>query len=153
MKKQVLIASAIVLCSFAIGAVEGVAQQIFNQFRQPELIVGLPYRDIDNCNTARLNKTIIQPTQFVLPPTFVNDLDDGYAFVQFPSGIVYNYNGRNYTGVYVSVNGFITFDNTKLVPAKQSQGLFINSSSYPDNVIAPFWGDHRIRTSSDISLG
>lgn len=153
MKKQVLIATAIVLCSFAIGAVEGVAQQIFNQFRQPELIVGLPYRDIDNCNTSRLNKTIIQPSQFVLPPTFVNDPDDGYAFVQFPSGIVYNYNGRNYTGVYVSVNGFITFDNTKLVPAKQSQGLFINSSSYPDNVIAPFWGDHRIRTSTDISLG
>ena len=55
MKKQVLIASAIVLCSFAIGAVEGVAQQIFNQFRQPKLVVGLPYRDIDACPTSSLN--------------------------------------------------------------------------------------------------
>lgn len=142
-----------VLCTFAIGAVEGVAQQIFNQFRQPQLVVGLPYRDIDACTASRTNKTIISPAQFTLPPTFVNDLDDGYSFVQFPSGVVYNYNGRNYTGVYVSVNGFITFDNIKLVPAKQSQGLFINSSSYPDNVIAPFWGDHRIRTNADIAAG
>jgi len=153
MKKQVLIATAILLCSFAIGAVDGVAQQIFNQFRQPQLIVGLPYRDIDACTASRTSKVIISPAQFTLPPTFVNDLDDGYSFVQFPSGVVYNYNGRSYTGVYVSVNGFLTFDNTKLVPAKQSQGLFINSSSYPDNVIAPFWGDHRIRTSADISFG
>ena len=153
MKKQVLIASAIVLCSFAIGAVDGMAQQIFNQFRQPELVVGLPYRDIDACPQSRLNKRVIAPSQFTLPPTFVNDLDDGYAYIQFPSGVVYNYNGANYGGIYVSINGFATFDNTKLVPAKQSQGLFINSSSYPDNVIAPYWGDHRFRTAADIIGG
>jgi len=153
MKKQVLIASAIVLCSFAIGAVDGMAQQIFNQFRQPELVVRLPYRDIDACPQSRLNKRVVAPSQFTLPPTFVNDLDDGYAYIQFPSGVVYNYNGANYGGIYVSINGFATFDNTKLVPAKQSQGLFINSSSYPDNVIAPFWGDHRFRTANDIVGG
>ncbi|MCX6140897.1 MAG: T9SS type A sorting domain-containing protein [Candidatus Kapabacteria bacterium] len=153
MKKQVFIAAAIVLCSFAIGAVDGMAQQIFNQFQQPELVVGLPYRDINNCTTSLLNKTILSPSQFVLAPTFVNDLDDGYAVVQFPSGVVYNFNGRNYTSVYVSINGFLTFQNTKLVPAKASQGLFINSSSFPDNVIAPFWGDHRLRTSADIGAG
>jgi hypothetical protein len=153
MKKQVLIASAIVLCSFAIGAVEGVAQQIFNQFRQPKLVVGLPYRDIDACPTSSLNKTIIPPSQFTLPPTYVNDLDDGYAYIQFPNGETYNYNGRLYSGVYVSINGFLTFDNTKLVPAKQSIGLFINSSSYPDNVVSPYWGDHRFRTATDIAQG
>lgn len=153
MKKQVLIASAIVLCSFAIGAVEGVAQQIFNQFRQPKLVVGLPYRDIDACPTSSLNKTVIAPSQFTLPPTFVNDLDDGYAYIQFPNGDTYNYNGRVYSGVYVSINGFLTFDNTKLVPAKQPIGLFINSSSYPDNVVSPYWGDHRFRTAGDIAQG
>jgi len=153
MKKQVLIASAIVLCSFAIGAVDGVAQQIFNQFRQPKLVVGLPYRDIDACPTSSLNKTLISPAQFTLPPTYVNDLDDGYAYIQFPNGETYNYNGRLYSGVYVSINGFLTFDNTKLVPAKQPIGLFINSSSYPDNVIAPYWGDHRLRTSADAING
>ncbi len=151
MKKQVLIASAIVLCSFAIGAVEGVAQQIFNQFRQPQLVTGLPYRDLDACTAA--SPTTISPLDFTLPPTNVNDLDDGYAYIQFPAGVVYNYNGTLYSGVYVSINGFLTFDNTKRVAAKNPIGLFINSSSYPDNAVAPFWGDHRFRTSADIALG
>jgi len=153
MKKQVFIAAAIVLCSIAIGAVDGMAQQIFNQFHQPELVVGLPYRDINSCPTSLLNKTVLAPSQFVIAPTFVNDLDEGYAFIQFPSGVSYNYNGRLYTGVFVSINGFLTFDNTRLVSAKQPQGLFTNSSSYPNNVIAPYWGDHRIRTGSEISSG
>ncbi|MBU3678764.1 MAG: T9SS type A sorting domain-containing protein [Candidatus Kapabacteria bacterium] len=151
MKKQVLIASAIVLCSFAIGSVEGVAQQIFNQFRQPQLVTGLPYKDLDLCTAA--NPTTIPPQDFTLPPTNVNDLDDGYAYIAFPAGVVYNYNGTLYSGVYVSINGFLTFDNTKRVAAKNPIGLFINSSSYPDNAVAPFWGDHRFRTSADISLG
>lgn len=151
MKKQVLIASAIVLCSFAIGAVEGVAQQIFNQFRQPQLVVGFPYRDLDNC--PGVSATTISPASFTLPPTNVNDLDDGYAFIQFPAGVVYNYNGTLYSGVYVSINGFLTFERTKLVSAKNPIGLFINSSSYPDNVLAPFWGDHRFRTAADVAGG
>lgn len=151
MKKQVLIASAIVLCSFAIGAVESVAQQIFNQFRQPQLVVGLPYRDLDACVGA--NPQTIAPQDFTLPPTNVNDLDDGYAYIQFPAGVVYNYNGTLYSGVYVSINGFLTFDNTKRVAAKNPIGLFINSSSYPDNAVAPFWGDHRYRTAADIAGG
>ncbi len=153
MKKQVLVALAIVLCSIAFGAVDGVAQQIFNQFRQPELVVGRPYRDVDICPVSRSNKNIIPASSFVLAPTNVNDLDDGYAFVQFPSGFQLNYNGAIYNGVYVSVNGFATFDATKLVPAKQSIGLFLNSASYPDNVVAPFWGDHRLRTNLDIING
>lgn len=153
MKKQVLVALAIVLCSIAFGAVDGVAQQIFNQFRQPELVVGRPYRDVDICPVSRSNKNIIPASSFVLAPTNVNDLDDGYAFVQFPSGFQLYYNGTIYNGVYVSVNGFATFDATKLVPAKQSIGLFLNSASYPDNVVAPFWGDHRLRTNLDIING
>lgn len=153
MKKQVFVAGAMVLCSIAFGAVEGVAQQIFNQFRQPELVVGRPYRDLDACDSSRLKKNILPPSAFVLPPTNANDLDDGYAYIAFPAGVRFNFNGRTFTGIYVSVNGFATFDGTKLVPAKQSQGLFTNSSSYPDNVIAPFWGDHRIRTNTNIAAG
>jgi len=153
MKKQVLVAIAIVLCSIAFGTVDSVAQQIFNQFRQPELVVGRPYRDVDICPVSRSNKTIIPASSFVLAPTNVNDVDDGYAYVQFPSGFQLNYNGAIYTGIYVSVNGFATFDATKLVSAKQSIGLFLNSASYPDNVVAPFWGDHRLRTNLDIING
>lgn len=153
MKRQVFIAAAVVLCSIVIGAVEGLAQQIFNQFGQPELVVGRPYRDLNMCPASLLAKNILPASAFVLPPTNTNDLDDGYATVNIPSPDVFNYNGQVFSRFYVSVNGFITFDGTKLVPAKQSSGLFINSASYPDNVVAPFWGDHRLRTNANIAAG
>lgn len=153
MKRQVFIAVAMVLCSLVIGAVEGQAQQIFNQFRQPELVVGRPYRDLDMCPGSIAAKNVLPTSAFVLPPTNTNDLDDGYATVNLPNGVVFNYNGQNYNRFFVSVNGFITFDGTKLVPAKQSVGLFVNSASYPDNVVSPFWGDHRLRTNANIAAG
>ncbi|NQW30576.1 MAG: T9SS type A sorting domain-containing protein [Ignavibacteria bacterium] len=153
MKRQIFIATAVVLCSVAFGSVDGLAQQIFNQFRQPQLLVGRPYRDLDACAASLVAKRVISNASFVLPPTNAPDLDDGYAFVAFPGGFQFNFNGRIFTGMYVSVNGFITFDGAKLLPAKQAQGLFINSSSYPDNVIAPFWGDHKIRKSLDVING
>jgi hypothetical protein len=157
MKRQVLVASALVLCSIAFGAMDGMAQQIFNQFRQPTLEVGRPYRDIDVCTISRLNKQVLGPASFTLPPTNVNDLDDGYAYIAFPPQFRFNFNGIAHTGIYVSVNGFAVFPAstgaTKLVPAKQSVGLFTNSASYPDNVLAPFWGDHYYRTSADFGQG
>lgn len=153
MKRQVIIAGAVVLCSIAFGAVEGVAQQIFNQFRQPELVVGRPYRDINDCDVARLNKNILPATSFVLPPTNVVNRDDGYARIQFPAGFRFNFGGQVFDHIFVSVNGFATFDGTKLVPAKESAGLFTNSSSYPDNVIAPFWGNHYYRSAADVGAG
>ena len=152
MKRQVFIAAAMVLCLIAVGTVEGLAQQIFNQFRQPELVVGRPYRDLNNCPPAS-NFNVLPANSFVLPPTNVVNLDDGYSYFAFPNGFTFRYNGQDYTGIYVSVNGFATFDGTKLVPAKQGNGLFVNSASFPDNVIAPFWGDHRIRTNADIAAG
>jgi hypothetical protein len=157
MKRQVLVASALVLCSIAFGAMDGMAQQIFNQFRQPTLEVGRPYRDIDVCTISRLNKQVLGPASFTLPPTNVNDLDDGYAYIAFPPQFRFNFNGIAHTGIYVSVNGFAVFPAstgaTKLVPAKQSVGLFTNSASYPDNVLAPFWGDHYYRTPADFGQG
>lgn len=152
MKKQVLIASAVVLCSIAFGSVASMAQQITNQFRQPVLVVGFPYRDIDACAAAAANKVVLDPSTFTLPPG-ANDLDDGYSYVPFPSDFNFTYNGQLRSGIWVSVNGFATFEGTKLVPAKQSIGLFTNSASYPDNVVAPFWGDHRLRTNADVSNG
>ncbi|MBU3740755.1 MAG: T9SS type A sorting domain-containing protein [Candidatus Kapabacteria bacterium] len=157
MKRQVLVATALVLCSIAFGAMDGVAQQIFNQFRQPTLEVGRPYNDIDVCTISRLNKQVLGPAQFTLPPTNVNDLDDGYSYIAFPPNFRFNFNGIAHQGIYVSVNGFAVFPAstgaTKLVPAKQSAGLFTNSASFPDNVLAPFWGDHRYRVAADIAQG
>lgn len=153
MKRQVLAATALVLSSLVMGTVDGVGQQIFNQFRQPTLEVGRPYRDLDFCPQTRAAKTVITPNQFTLPPTNVNDLDDGYSRIQFPASFRFNFNGVVNSSVNVSINGFLTFDNTKLTPAKQASGLFTNSSAFPDNVVAPFWGDHRYRVSTDIASG
>jgi hypothetical protein len=72
-------------------------------------------------------------------------LDDGYAEV--PLGFTYRFNAKNYTKVYVSINGFVTFD----VPpgneaiTRDPNCLFINDAggAIPTNVIAPYWGDHK----------
>ncbi len=152
MKKQIVIAGAVLFCSFVFGTVEGVAQQIFNQFRQPVLVTGKPYRDLNDC--GGITKNIIPATSFTLPPTGIVNRDDGYSRINFPGGLRFSYAGVQYNNVFVSVNGFLTFDGTKLVPAKESAGLFTNSASYPDNVIAPFWGDHYYRTpGADVNNG
>lgn len=153
MNRHVSKALAFILCSLIVGTVDGSAQQIFNQFRQPTLEVGRPYRDLDFCQQTRAAKTVITPQQFTLPPTNINDLDDGYHRINFPASFRFNFNGVVHSSINVSINGFATFDNTKLTPAKQSSGLFTNSASFPDNVVAPFWGDHRYRVAGDISNG
>jgi len=153
MNRHVSSALAFILCSLIVGTVDGSAQQIFNQFRQPTLEVGRPYRDLDFCQQTRAGKTVIPPQQFTLPPTNIIDLDDGYHRINFPASFRFNFNGVVHSSINVSVNGFATFDNTKLVPAKQATGLFTNSASFPDNVVAPFWGDHRFRVGADVSNG
>jgi hypothetical protein len=153
MNRHVSLALAMILCSLIVGTIDGLAQQIFNQFQQPTLEVGRPYRDLDFCQQTRAAKTVITPQQFTLPPTNIVDLDDGYHRINFPASFRFNFNGVVHSSINVSINGFATFDNTKLVPAKQSSGLFTNSASFPDNVVAPFWGDHRFRVAADISNG
>lgn len=153
MKKQVLIAAVAILCSLIASNIDAQAQQIFNQFRQPTLVVGKPYRDINDCPLPAAAKQVIPPTYFTLPPVNTVDMDDGYAYIQFPADFRFNFNYVLRTGMYVSVNGFITFSAGKLVPAKQSAGLFTNSASYPDNVVAPYWGDHRLRTLLESAAG
>ena len=74
-----------------------------------------------------------------------NALMDGYAVVPLP--FKYRYNGKDYHQVYVSINGFVTFEeppgNAEL--ARRSQWLFENSpgGGMPINVVAPYWGDHK----------
>jgi len=83
-----------------------------------------------------------------------HSLDDGYATA--PLGFTYRYNGVDYTQVYVSINGFVTFGTPRgdgLSPeppanaelARNPQWLFQNSpgGGMPVEVIAPYWGDHK----------
>lgn len=88
------------------------------------------------------------------------ELDDGYARVNL-SGWTYRYNGVDYGTLYVSINGYVTFDLPPLYAGETSEaasnpgGLFTHdpSGSTPTNVIAPYWGDHKYWRKDMVSQG
>jgi hypothetical protein len=68
------------------------------------------------------------------------DLSNGCAVV--PLGFTYRYNGISYSSVYVSINGFITFDEPpgNMDASKDSDALFkhVPGGGVPNNVVAPY---------------
>lgn len=102
--------------------------------------------------TAEATSQEVYINQFFLPPNeSVVDKNNGYA--KIPIGFTFEFNGTPYNEVWVCINGFITFVSSgnypPFVPSIDPLGLFISSSSYPDNVVAPFWGNHYYRTADD----
>jgi hypothetical protein len=107
---------------------------------------------IRQANYVPLNPVLantITPTEFVIPFN-IPDRNDGFAEIQI--GFPFEFNGNEYTKLYVNINGFITFNdpNQTLLPQNQANGLFQNvPSTFANNVIAPFWGNHHLRTLAD----
>ncbi len=111
------------------------------------------YGDFDTIRIVEANFQMLQDgveipsIAFGLPPTWLQDLDDGYSF---PNGIdigfPFEFGGEVFTRLWVCVNGFVTFSPPPQTPAKDPTALFYDNSSYPKNVLAPFWGDHVYRT-------
>jgi len=145
----------------------GIALMLFTAFPTQQLNAQL-IGEFDGV-TTRINPYItlvddveIESTKFGFPPNYQMDLDDGYAVVvldQFP----FSFNGEVYNQVWINVNGFITFGkkvgNTLFPPpnlpagSREPRGLFWEGASYPVNLIAPFWGDHRYRPEGDKFFG
>lgn len=77
------------------------------------------------------------------------DRDDGFYRIDLSSlNFDFNFQGAKQPSIWVCVNGFATFQNPDVfssIANDQANGLFLYSSSYPNNVIAPFWGDHYMR--------
>lgn len=95
--------------------------------------------------------TVIQPFQFTIPPN-TPDLDDGYYKIDF--GFPFEYNSEVYTSLWVSINGFATFEEPLFLIQADPTGLFKDlPSSYQENVLAPYWGDHYYRTAQDETNG
>lgn len=109
-----------------------------------------------------VDDVVIEANKFGMPPNYQQDLDDGYAVIQLDQ-FGFEFNGEVYNQVWVNINGFITFGKktggTLFPPpnlpagTREPHGLFWEGSSYPVNVVAPFWGDHRYRVDGDKFFG
>lgn len=125
--------------------------QVWGDF-QPRVIIipNTPYVDIDN-----LGSTTISPSAFYNAGALgnVNDRDDGYYHLTFPSGFTFEFNGTPYTDAYICINGFITFTTPPAAPTKDPNRLFSANADLPWNVIAPFWGDHFLRIQQEVING
>ncbi len=88
--------------------------------------------------------TVLDAVDFTKPPA-IQDADDGYAKISI--GFPFEYNGEVYTELWICVNGFVTFDSPNFLKQANPTGLFKDlPSTYQQNVLAPFWGDHVYRT-------
>jgi len=91
--------------------------------------------------------TVLEHLDFTVPPN-IQDSDDGYHKISL--GFPFEYNGEVYTDLWICINGFVTFDSPNFLKQANPNGLFSDlPSTYQQNVLAPFWGDHIYRTDVD----
>lgn len=81
------------------------------------------------------------------------DRDEGFSKVDISSlAFDYTFLGEKRDALWINVNGFVTFQDPDLyssIVTENPNGLFENSASYPEAVIAPFWGDHFLRNANE----
>ncbi|MFP4526904.1 MAG: T9SS type A sorting domain-containing protein [Candidatus Kapaibacterium sp.] len=142
MKRFLSYAAGIAILFCIAFSVQPAKAQLYDEFMGIEVVTGAPYQELTN-------DVPVPSTFFGLPPNYAEHPDDGYYRLQFPADFEVEFNGEVYDYVWICVNGFITFGDPPLVPARDPNGMFINASSYPKNVIAPFWGDHFYRNDDD----
>lgn len=92
---------------------------------------------------------------FVGVPPLRTDRDDGYYRVDLSAlNFNFNFQGLRQPSLWICVNGFVSFQNPdqSSIANDQASGLFTYSSSYPNNVVAPFWGDHYLRNPGELAV-
>ena len=78
--------------------------------------------------------------------TWNGTLDDGYTNA-IPVGFDFKFYGTNYSNIYLSTNGFLSF--TALTSSYYTNET-IPSSDVPNNIIAPMWDDLDGRTQGTV---
>ncbi len=78
--------------------------------------------------------------------SWIGTLDDGYTNA-IPIGFDFKYYGANYSNIYLSTNGFLSF--TTLTSSYYTNET-IPSGDAPNNIIAPFWDDLDGRTQGTV---
>ena len=91
-------------------------------------------------NDIAANPNAVQVTNWT------GTLDDGYTNA-IPIGFDFKFYGTNYSNIYLSTNGFLSF--TALTSSYFTNGT-IPASDAPNNIIAPFWDDLDGRTQGTV---
>ena len=95
----------------------------------------------------------MSPIDFTSRFQIGSDRDNGYYSIDFNRmNFDFTFGGTKQTNMWINVNGFTTFSDPQIftpIVNWDPQGLFLNSSSYPFNVVAPFWGDHMYRFGNE----
>lgn len=138
--------AATVSCFFSSSPAKAIVYNQFNSLERVNYSGGT--FNID----ANTKKKAIPPANFTVPPSTAMDLDNGYA--KIPLGFKYRFNDKDYEYIWVSVNGFITFDAPKSSgnSEQEAKKLFSISASNPNEVLAPYWGDHHYWIESTENL-
>ena len=92
---------------------------------------------------------------FVGVPPLRTDRDDGYYRVDLSAlNFNFNFQGLKQPSLWINVNGFVSFQSPdqSSIANDQATGMFTYSSSYPNNVVAPFWGDHYLRNPGELAV-
>jgi len=149
MKKSFLFILSIVAMICLLSSQFTVKANVYTQFNS----VGTKgFQWIDTFSSTgytRIPETDFKVNWQTGSPTTDTELDDGYA--KIPLGFSYRYNDSTYSSVYVSINGFITFDppQNNTVLSRRDTNFFRAGVGLPSNVIAPYWGDHKYWQKDD----
>ncbi|HET9136670.1 MAG TPA: FlgD immunoglobulin-like domain containing protein [Candidatus Kapabacteria bacterium] len=94
--------------------------------------------------------TTVDPLSFT-SFTGANDLDDGVSpriWTQFR----FDFNGNMYDSINVCINGWLMIGQWT-IPTITNDKYFLFRPNEPNNTIAPFFGDHYLRTLADVING
>ncbi len=78
-----------------------------------------------------------------------NDMNNGTAD-SIPTGFTFEYNGMIFNSVNININGWISANpigSTNPNPSLKANNSSLFTPDLPNNVIAPYWGDHYYRTT------
>lgn len=156
MNKILLIAVSVAVFFGLAMSTQPLKAQVFDEFGITTVVRGLPYQELGSGDS----KSVIPANSFIFPPSetgTARSRDDGFFEVALP--FEYEFNGEIYTSVWICVNGYVIFKPAnELLPSSvvPKNGLFnfadyffYFNASYPKNLMAPYMGDHFLRTGDD----
>ncbi|MFA5511051.1 MAG: FlgD immunoglobulin-like domain containing protein [Candidatus Kapaibacterium sp.] len=139
--RKILITAVGIMILIAVSVSPSLFSQVNGEYKSITLVENTPYEDLENDN-------VIPWRLFALGPNYITEnRDDGYYRVNL--GFDFEMNGEVFNQCWIGVNGYITLSPPPFLPVKNVNGLFLDANNYPVNVIAPFWGDHFLRDSTD----